>query len=62
MIAFVNMFDLRLDSKEHSAIEIFSSLMSLTFLASSVVIPCLVMATLYIKIKEIHSLRFTDND
>ena len=62
MIAFLNMFDLRLDSKEHSAIEIFSSLLSLGFVVGSVVIPCTVMISLYIKIKAVHGLKFTDTE
>ena len=62
MIAFVNMFDLRLDGEQYSAIEVFSSLMSLVILVCSVIIPCVIMISLYVKIRAIHGLKLTDPD
>jgi hypothetical protein len=62
MIAFLNMYDLRLTAKEYSGIEVLSSLLSVIIIVGSVMIPSVVMISLYLKIQAIASLKLTDSD
>lgn len=62
MIACVNMYDLRLSAAEFSAIEVLSSLLSLFILIGSLVVPIVIMTSLYIEIQNIQSLKQTDEE
>jgi hypothetical protein len=54
------MYDLRLSAAEFSAIEVLSSLLSLFILIGSLVVPIVIMTSLYIEIQNIQSLKQTD--